>query len=144
MRATREEKLLLLFAFLDIAEALLGVLNRERLQGTGLAVLYLIEANSEIAQTDCNSVAFGDELDGVNLAGALNARLLLHVHCVIDADHISIRFKQNYLVDLFKVVDFLNLAVMRLKVNYVLRFLVEHIDLSGILSVVFDLMFDKI
>ena len=45
----REEKLLLLFAFLDIAEAFLGVLNRECLQRTGLAVLYLIEANSEIA-----------------------------------------------------------------------------------------------
>ena len=50
------------------------------------------------------------------------------------------RFKQNYLVNLFKVVDFLYLAVMRLNVNYVLRLLVEHINLGRVLGVVFDLM----
>ena len=142
LSSTREEKLLLLFAFLDIAEALLGVLNWQSLQRTSLAVLHLVEANGEVAEADSNGVTVSDELDGINLASALYARLLLHVRGVINADHITIRLKQNHLVYLLEVVYFLYLAVMRLGVRYIQRLLVEHIDLGRVLSVVLDLVLD--
>ena len=138
---TWEKKFFLLFAFLYIAETFLGVLDRQCLEWTILAILYFIEANGQVTERNCDSVSLSDELYGINLACTLDAWLLLHVYCIINADNISVRFKQNYLVYLFKVVNFLYLAVMRLYVNYILRLLVEHIDLSGILGIILDLMF---
>ena len=53
-------------------------------------------------------------------------------------------FEQDNFVYLLEVVDLLNLPIMRLPINDFLRLLIHHVYLSGILSVLFDFMFDQI
>ena len=84
-----------------------------------LAVLDLIEANSQIAQRDGDGVTLRDELNGIDDARAGDAWLLLHLDSVIDPYYSHVGLKQDHLVDFLEVVDLLDLAVVRCPIDNV-------------------------
>ena len=139
---TREQKLL--FAPFDIAKTFLSGWHMERsLEPIG-AIHDLIEPNRQIAQTYRNRIPFRYKLNSVDDMGALDARLLLHFDSVVDANHFHVGFEKDHLVDLFEVVNFLDLAVVALTVDDIGGFLVHHVDLCGVFRVIFDLVLDEI
>jgi hypothetical protein len=69
---------------------------------------------------------------------------LFHLYRVVDANYSHICFEKDHLIDLFEVVDFLDLSVMGLAVNNLGRLLVEHVNLGGILSVIPNFMLNQI
>ena len=108
------------------------------------AVHDLVKPNRQVAQTYRDRLLLRDELDRVDGAGAFNARLLLHLDSVVDADHLGVRLEQDHLVDLLEVVDLFDLPIVRLSVDDFRGLLVEHVDLGGVFRVILDLVLDQV
>jgi len=113
-------------------------------QETIWVALDLIETNSQITETDGDGVAVGDKFYGVNHTLALYAGLLFHFSGVIDANNLHISLEHDHLINLLEIVNLLNLAIMRSPIDDVCRLRVLHVHLSGIFSVILNLMLDQI
>ena len=83
-----------------------------------------------------------DELDSIDDIAAGDRCLRLHPNGIVNANKAAILLKQHNFINLLKVVDFLDLAVVGSVVTDLLRLCVHHINLSCILCVVLDLVLD--
>ena len=67
-----------------------------------------------------------------------------HLWRIVDFDQTSILFEKDYLVDLLEIVDLLNVTVVIGLVDNLGAFMVLHVYLSCIGSIVLYLMLDKV
>lgn len=139
---TRREQCFLPF---DVDEALLSGGHVQTANYFVVNVRCIEEDDCTVAKTNCDTIFVRTVLDGQNNADTLNIFLPFHRWRVINTYQTSILLKENHFVDLLKVINLLDVVVVRCLVCDIKALCIAHIRIArGALIRLLNLVLNQI